>query len=118
MPTIAQAALRWAHPDGPRSLDESYSALEQIHTSLGDIVTFWKYHVDEPVSMSSEAAWRHVKDVLAAAIYSISASADNICVNAVGAPSMVPNDTPLKHSRPSSILQKLLGIFGRRKKAH
>lgn len=93
-PTMAQAALGWAHPDGPRSLDESYSALEQIHISLGNIVAFLKYHIDEPVSTSSETAWRHSEDVLAAAIYSVSASADIICVNAVGAPPAAQIDAP------------------------
>jgi len=110
IPTIAQLALSWAHPDGPRALTESYSALQQISASLGDIVAFWEYHVDDPVSTSSAAIWRRSQDALLAAMRTISASADTICVDAVGAPSKAHNGN--KPVKSPSILRKLLGIFG------
>lgn len=102
MPTLPQLALAWANPDGSRALMESYSALEQIRISLGDIVTFWKHHVDDQISASSAATWRHSQNVLDKAIRSISALADTIGVNAPGAP------TP----KMNGFFKRFLGKFG------
>lgn len=91
---ISRAALEWSNTDDPASITESYDALKQINVSLGDIVVFWKYHVEELHSAmgdgmkrsGSTATWSGSKAALDKAACTICASADAVIVNAIGAP--------------------------------
>jgi hypothetical protein len=98
----ARAALR---PDGLQSVSASYLNLQDIGTSLRDIVAFWDDHVaylaaisekrvelirPKAETLKSVESWTRYQSVLLAAISSISESSDAVMVDPVSVPNAPP----------------------------
>jgi hypothetical protein len=129
------AAHASLYPSGAEALARSYDSLGQIDKALGDLVLFWKHHVEQMMAVSRQqtklpftreesrslaGVWGCHKPALQEAISSISFSMSAAEVEPTGAsyPGHSPQNEgsqPQRGRTPGgkSILKKLFGgLFG------
>jgi hypothetical protein len=96
------------YPDGDSALKDSHAALNQISAACGDLLVFWRDHLNwllaVPAKFSSRRLpmqsirdtvdlWRDAQTALLATISSITESSDVVTVNAPGHPLTSQRDT-------------------------